>query len=232
MLYQCPEYGIDGFEPADDSHRNLLYGVDAPELRVLAEHHTPVNSYFILHDQAAIWGVPGSPQLRAVHLSRDLDARTFEVAMQEFPLFAMAESWLIDRRCPPDAIETPDVHVAADALTRALETRVRRDAVRFTMLDSYTDDGVSPQVVVMLRSPGQEAGPAFRILWERYDVASGAHTLREGGFTTIDEARAWWTAWQQGDPPPLRPPAPVPRRGASSAAPVRPASTGLQGRSR
>ncbi|GAA3904222.1 hypothetical protein GCM10022244_12980 [Streptomyces gulbargensis] len=167
-----------------------------------------------------------------MHLSRDLDARTFEVGTQEFPLFAMAESWLLDRRCPPDAIGAPDVYVAADALTRALENRVRRDAVRFTMLDSYTDDGASPQVVVMLCSPGPEAEAPFRILWERYDVASGAHTLREGGFATYDEASAWWNAWQQGDPPPLRPPAPAPRRGTSATAPVRPASTGLQGRSR
>lgn len=231
MLYQRPDYGIDGFEPADDSQVKLLLGVDAPELKVLAEHHTPADGYFILHDESATWGVPGSPQLRAVHLSRDLHARTFAVATQEFPLFAMAEAWLLDRGCPPGAIGPPDVHVAADDVTRALEARVRRDAVRLAVLDSYTDDSEPPQVVVLLRAADPGVEPMYRILWERYDTDHGTHTLREGGFATYGQARAWWNAWQRGDPPPLPTPVPVLHRGAASR-PVLPTSTGLRGRSR
>ncbi|MDH6537938.1 hypothetical protein [Streptomyces sp. SPB4] len=96
-----PDYELDGFGPADDGHEQHRHDLGISSLKVLGEYRTDTDSYFVLLDEGATWGIPGSPQLRAVHVSRDLSARTFEVDSKELPLYAMAQSYLIARGCPP-----------------------------------------------------------------------------------------------------------------------------------
>ncbi|RSS75531.1 hypothetical protein [Streptomyces sp. WAC06614] len=179
-----PDYEVDGFEPADDEHEQHHDHLDVSSFKVLGEHRTDTDSYFVLLDEGATWGIPGSPQLRAVHISRDLSARTFEVDSKELPLYVMAQSYLTARGCPSDGLSPQEgVHDPADDLTRALEARVRSDGDHFALLASYTADMREPvETVVMLRSLDPQAVPEFRI-------------LREGGFETYEAAVNWWEAW-------------------------------------
>ncbi|MGW7303960.1 hypothetical protein ACWGI1_00090 [Streptomyces sp. NPDC054835] len=219
MTDESPDYGLDDFEPAAPCHQDLLDLVETPVYKVLGEYRTGTDAYFVLYDEGAPWGIPGAPQLRAVHVARDLRARTFKIDTTELPLVAMAESWLIARGCPNGVVD-PACHRPADAITRALEARVRRDGDHFALLTSYSDDERdSPETVAMLRSLDPQARPEFRILLERYDEKSGTHTLREGGFASHEQAVAWWTSWWQGDAPPLPAPAPSLRQ-ATAVAPL------------
>ncbi|MFB7025877.1 MULTISPECIES: hypothetical protein [unclassified Streptomyces] len=225
MTDDNPAYDLDGFEPAAPCHQDLLDAVVSSSYKVLGEHRTWTDAYFVLYDEGATWGIPGAPQLRAVHVARDLKARTFTIDSTELPLIAMAESWLIARGCPA-AVVGPDRYQPADAITQALETRIRRDGDHFALLASYCDDERdAPETAVMLRSLAPEAAPEFRILRECVDMSAGTHTLREGGFATYDQAIQWWEAWRDGDAPPLQPPAPTVLRTAPTAAPVTPAVT-------
>ena len=140
----------------------------------------------------------------------------------------MAESWLIARGCP-GAVVGADRYRPADAITHALEGRIRRDGDRFALLASYSDDERdAPETVVMLRSLDPRAGPEFRILRECVDMSAGTHTLREGGFATYDQTIQWWEAWSDGVAPPLQPPAPTVLRAAPTAAPVASVSTAVR----
>ncbi|MGE7384215.1 hypothetical protein ACQKM2_01760 [Streptomyces sp. NPDC004126] len=235
MPLHQPDYEIDGFEPADDGHQQHSRDLGISSFKVLGEYRTPTDSYFVLLDEGATWGIPGSPQLRAVHVSRDLSARTFEVDSKELPLYAMAQSYLTARGCPADELSPPaGVHDPADDLTRALEARVRGDGDHFALLASYTDDMREPvETVVMLRSLDPQAVPEFRILREQFDWDSNTHTLREGGFETYAAAVDWWEAWSDEEAPALPPPAPAVRHGPAPTAlatPVPPVSRRPQGR--
>ncbi|MFI8103445.1 hypothetical protein [Streptomyces sp. NPDC086023] len=225
MTDDNPDYDLDGFEPAAPCHQDLLEAVESSSYKVLGEQRTGTDAYFVLYDEGAAWGIPGEPQLAAVHVARDMKARTFTIDSTDFPLVAMAESWLIARGCP-GAVVGPDRYRPADTITHTLEGRIRRDGDRFALLTSYSDDERdAPETAVMLRSLTPQAGLEFRILLERVDMTAGTHTLREGGFATYDQATQWWDAWRDGDAPPLKPAAPASSGTAPTTAPVTPAPT-------
>ncbi|MET8577315.1 hypothetical protein [Streptomyces sp. NPDC005012] len=194
-----PDYRLDGYAPADAWIKGAFQQVFEAErhtLAVLAEHHTPDNahSYFVLHDTAATWGPPHTSQVLALHLRRDMASSTYRFEHERLPLAAMAQSWLIQRGCPADAIALgPDIGTQpADDTTRALEQRVRGDAGRFSFLDSFTrDDPYDVLTLVVLRSRNASDPARIRVLCEEADLKAGTHTLREGGFTTVSDALAW-----------------------------------------
>ncbi|MGW1194492.1 hypothetical protein ACWD4B_01335 [Streptomyces sp. NPDC002536] len=201
-------------------------------LTVLAEHHTDDarNSFYVLHNGAVTWGIPGEPQIVALHLQRDPEARTFRFEHAELPLPAMAQSWLIARGCPKETIRLPDGMGTrpADEATRALQERLMTDGDHFALLTSYTDDtSARPETVVLLRALDERSPLPFRVLLEEADLDAGTHTLREGGFATFETATEWWENHFAGDaaalpiaPPPVRSPVPtVPARPAPTAPP-------------
>lgn len=219
MIYEPPEFDVRDCRATDAADQYCLEELQAGAFRVLGEYHTPGNSFYILHDTEATWGAPGSAELRAVRVLCDLQDRTYQIFTAEFPLYVMAESWLIARGFPDD-IARPDIHRPADDITRALEARVRRDGDQFALIYSYVSVGTGPsETAVMLRSLQSGAGSEFRILLERHDEKSGAHTLREGGFETYADAYDWWGSWSQGNAPPLPAPAPSIRRATTGARP-------------
>ncbi|MEU3553353.1 hypothetical protein [Streptomyces fragilis] len=197
-----PDYRLDGYAPADTWIKTLfrqVFEMEQHTLAVLAEHHTPDNthSYFLLHDTAATWGPPNTPQVLALHLRRDTTASTYRFEHARLPLAAMAQSWLIQRGCPADAIMLgPDVGTdPADDTTRALEQRVREDADRFSFLDNYIRDDPDDMVTLVVLRSRDESDPArIRVLCEEADLDAGTHTLREGGFANVADALDWCEA--------------------------------------
>ncbi|MEU5833044.1 hypothetical protein ABZ820_05040 [Streptomyces diacarni] len=189
-------------------HRQVAVHEDM--LVPLAEHHTAdgVHSYYVLFDRTATWGHPGVPQYLALHLHRDLDKRTFAFEQCPLPLPAMAQSWLIHRGCPPDAIGlNPTLDLPpADEAARALERRLAGAGDHYAMGYSYTRDDPDDMVtVVALRTLDEQAPSPFRVVVEEVDTDTWTHTLREGGFATVHDALQWCDDRLTGTAGPLPP---------------------------
>ncbi len=165
------------------------------------------------------------PQVLAVHLQRDHENRTFSFEKAPLPLPAMAQSWLIHRGCPHDAIGLdPELGPPpADEATRALERRLAGDGDHYAMGYSYTSDDPDDMVVVVaLRALDERAPSPFRVVVEEVDTETWTHTLREGGFDTVGEALQWCDDRLTGeaDPlPPVRPAAVASRLAGVAKAP-------------
>ncbi|CAM5571459.1 hypothetical protein [Streptomyces aurantiogriseus] len=207
------DFRLDDFEAADERIEEKFWHaieVEQDMLTALAEYHSPdgAHSFYVLHNGAVTWGIPGEPQIVALHLQRDLERGTFRFEHAELPLPAMAQSWLIHRGCPRDAIGLlPDAATApADETTRALEQRLMDDGDHFALLHSYTrDDPDDLTTVVVLRALGERSPAPFRVLHEEVDGDAWTHTLREGGFATVDEAVQWCDDRLIGEAAPLPP---------------------------
>ncbi|PIM71262.1 hypothetical protein CTU88_14095 [Streptomyces sp. JV178] len=227
------DFRLDDFEAADERTEEAFWHaieIDQDMLTALAEHHTPdgSQSYCVLHNGTVTWGIPGEPQIVALHLQRDMERRTFRFEHAQLPLPAMAQSWLIHRGCSPDAIGLmPGMGTApADETTRALEQRLMGDGDHFALLHSYTRDDPDDDVttVVVLRALDERSPAPFRVLHEELDTDAGTHTLREGGFATVAEALQWCDNRLGGGKASLPPIRPTARStGPLGAAPAPPA---------
>ncbi|MET8683667.1 hypothetical protein ABZV77_05570 [Streptomyces sp. NPDC004732] len=225
-----PDFRLDGYEAVNEDVADQFWGhigIEQDSMTVLAEHHSAdaEHSFYLMHNGAVTWGIPGAPQIVALHLKRDPVARTYRFAHEELPLPAMAQSWLIARGCPEEQILLPDGMgtTPANEATRALEKRLRQDGDHFALLISYTDDDMSdrPQTTVMLRALDEKAALPFRVLLEEIDSTAWTHTLREGAFQTFEAATQWWDAHWGGEKPPLPTASPATR--TAPAVPALPA---------
>jgi hypothetical protein len=185
-----------------------------------------LHSFYLMHNGAVTWGVPGDPQIVALHLKRDTATRTYRFSHKELPLPSMAQSWLIARGCPEEKIFLPAGMgtKAANEATRVLEQRLRSDGDHCALLISYTHDSDPIQTTVMLRALDEKAAMPFRVLLEEVDSTAWIHTLREGGFATFEAATQWWEAHWNGEEPPLPTASPATRPvTAAPGLPTRPA---------
>lgn len=226
-----PDFRLDGYDAVNDQDADQFWGhiaIDQDMLTVLAEHHTEdaEHSYYVMHNGAVTWGIPGEPQIVALHLKRDTDAHTFRFTHEMLPLPSMAQSWLIARGCPEEEILLPEGMgtAPADQATRALEARLRGDGDRFALLTSYTHDSEPMQSTVMLRALDERTPLPFRVLLEAADTDAWTHTLREGGFATFEAVTQWWEAHWRGQDVPLPPASPAARHTAAPAGRAHPAS--------
>ncbi|MEU6192355.1 hypothetical protein [Streptomyces sp. NPDC047061] len=227
MPAHSPDFRLDGYRALNDDVDDQYWqhiGIEEDQLTVLAEHHTSDdrNSFYILHNGAVTWGIPGDPQLVALHLKRDTIARIFQFDHAAFALPAMAQSWLIAHGCPEEQILLADGmgSTPADQVTRALEQRLRRDGDHFALLTSYTHDTGPMEITVLLRALEEQAPLPFRILLEEVDTQSRTHTLREGGFATFEAAAQWWEAHWSGEGIPLPPTSPAARHTTAPGVPA------------
>ncbi|MER5442569.1 hypothetical protein [Streptomyces sp. NPDC002790] len=226
-----PDFRLDGYEAVNDRVADQFWmhiGIEQFDMTLLAEHHSDdaEHSFYVMHNRAVTWGIPGEPQLVALHLKRDPAARTYQFDHKMLPLASMAQSWLIARGCPEDKILLPDGMgtTAANDATRALEQRLRSDGDHFALLTSYTCDDEPIETTVMLRAVDEKAAMPFRVLLEEVDTTAWTHTLREGGFQSFEAATQWWEAHWNGDEPSLPTGSPATRPAtAIPGLPVRPA---------
>ncbi|QNT91901.1 hypothetical protein HEP81_01572 [Streptomyces griseofuscus] len=222
------DFDLDGLDADEEKFLDFYRKVAVHEdmLVPLAQHHDGPSSYYVLFDRTATWGHPGLTQVLAVHLQRDQEKRTFSFEHAPLPLPAMAQSWLIHRGCPSDALALdPELGPPpADEATRTLERRLTGDGNHYAMGYYYTSDDPDDMVtVVALRALDEEAPSPFRVLVEEVDAETWTHTLREGGFDTVGEALRWCEdrlAGEAGPLPPVRPAAAASRPASLPKAPV------------
>ncbi|MFI1377582.1 hypothetical protein ACH4UY_37010 [Streptomyces longwoodensis] len=221
------DFDLDDLDADEEKYLDFYRKVAVHEgmLVPLAEHHDGPHSYYVLFDRTTTWGHPGMPQVLAVHLQRDREKRTFSFEHAPLPLPAMAQSWLIHRGCPSDAIAlAPLGPPPADEATRALELRLAGDGDHYAMGYSYTSDDPDDMVIVVaLRALDERAPSPFRVVVEEVDTETWTHTLREGDFDTLGEALQWCDdrlAGEAGPLPPVRPAAAVSRPAGLPKAPA------------
>ncbi|WP_181786081.1 hypothetical protein [Streptomyces phytophilus] len=214
------DFGVDQLDADEEVSRafHVLVGLHVDSLVPLAEHHTADGrSYYVLFDSSATWGHPGEPPYLGVYLERDADKRTFGFDQDALPLPAMVQSWLIHRGCPPDAIALdPELGPQpADEATRALARRLMFEGDDYGVGFSYNRDDPDDFVtVVAMGAADEQAVPPFRVVVEEVDTEAQTYTLREGGFSTPQEALGWCWDRLTGDAgplPPMRPAAANPR---------------------
>ncbi|MEU8784856.1 hypothetical protein [Streptomyces sp. NPDC048637] len=230
MLTYEPDFRLDGYEAVNQNVADQFWQhirIEQDMLTLLAEHHTEdsEHSFFVMHDRAATWGIPGEPQLVALHLKRDTAAHTFRFTHQMLPLPSMAQSWLIARGCPEDKILLADGMGTnpANQATRALENRLRRDGDHFALLHSYTHDTGPIEITVLLRALDEKAPQPFRVLLQEVDTDAWTHTLREGGFPSFEAATQWWESNWRGEQIPLPTASPATRHTTTAGNPALPA---------
>ncbi|MFF3088668.1 hypothetical protein ACFVRB_27010 [Streptomyces nojiriensis] len=217
-----PDFRLDGFESATDTVEEAFWAhidSDHDSMSTLAAHHSPDgrHSFYVIHNGAVTWGIPGEPRLVALHLIRDLTTSTYDFEQATLPLPAMAQSWLIKRGCPAEAIALPPEMGTkpADETTVALQQRLMGAGDHFALLYSYTDDTSSTsETTVLLRAVDERVERPFRVLLERADLDTYTHTLREGTFETFEAA----TSWMDDRSSPLPPATPATVRTAGPAA--------------
>ncbi|WP_435220717.1 hypothetical protein [Streptomyces sp. Tue6028] len=225
-----PDYRIDGFEAATEQIEDDFSAVTlSDDLFVpLSEHHTTDGrgSYLLLHDRSAIWDVPGTAEYVTLHITRDVEQRTFGFASERHPIVPLAQNWLIRRGCPKEATEVSNLHGPrpADALTARLEDLLRTNpGDRYKTLDHYTDNpcsrdfGVEVCALVYDNHPDSAATP-YRLFLEETSRNLHTYTVREGVFASAEEADTW--VGERDSPLPLAPdpPGAVGRRAAAARA--------------
>ncbi|NBE51639.1 glycosyl hydrolase [Streptomyces boluensis] len=186
---------LDELTPADDDSAEAMETFWADDLTVLSQHHTtPIGSHsFVLaHDQSVTWGIPGSPQLVAITVARDLSRSTFTLETSHHATASFAQSWLVERGCPPEriALVGGDYVKPADDLTVQVEQQIRESGTRYEVLDTHTSDFDPSETWTLTRdsSAGQEP---IRVFHEEWDHDAGTYTMREGAFADVDAARSW-----------------------------------------
>lgn len=198
-----PAYRIDGYEAAAERIEDDFVSVTLSdgEFLPLAEHHTADgrDSYLLLYDGSAIWGIPGAPSYVSLHITRDVEQRTFRFRQDTHPLIPLAQNWLIRKGCPPDAIEVSrqDGPRAADALTTQLEDRLQTNpGNRYEVIDHYTDNtgsfdaGIETWTLTRDSHPDSVSAP-YRLFIEEVTKNMGSYTVREGTFTSAEAADSW-----------------------------------------
>lgn len=225
-----PGYRIDGFEAASERIEEDFSSVTLTDdlFVTLADHHSADarNSFLLLYDRAAIWDIPGTAECLSLHITRDVEQRTFTFASERHPVVPLAQNWLIGRGCPKEAAEVSDRHGPrpADALTTRLEDLLRTNAGnRYEVLDHYTDNpcsfdsGVEVRTFVYDNHPASADTP-YRLFLEETPKDLRSYTVREGAFANAEEADRWTV--ERDTPLPLAPAPPdtADRRAAAARA--------------
>ncbi|GAA1890579.1 hypothetical protein [Streptantibioticus ferralitis] len=206
-----PDYRIENFEPADDTVSDDFdsFTLLDDTFVTIAQHHSGDgrDTYLVLFDESADWGVPGSPTFMALHLNRDVEQRSFRFDAARVALVPLAQRWLIQRGCPAEAIEVSHSNAPKpkDDLTQRLEERLKSSGSRYTIRDDYTyspgrfDFGVETWVLVHDSHPDSAEQP-YRIFLEEISADLDSYTLREGAFADEDAAQEW--LWNRDTPLP------------------------------
>ncbi|MFC8350385.1 hypothetical protein [Streptomyces sp. NPDC057280] len=226
----APDYRLDGFQAVTQQTEDDFSSVTlSDDLFVpFSEHHSADgrDSHLLLYDRSAIWDVPGTAEYVTLHITRDVDQRTFDFASERHPVVPLAQNWLIRRGCPPEVVRGSHPHGPrpADGLTARLEDLLRANSDnRYEVLDHYTDNPCSFDVGVEVRTLVYDSHPdsadaPYRLFLEETTKDMRSYTVREGAFTSAEEAATW--IMERDSPLPLAPapPGSVGRRAAAARA--------------
>ncbi|MFF2503572.1 glycosyl hydrolase [Streptomyces sp. NPDC058067] len=194
-LHFAFDFDLDELAPADAASEEELERLWSGDRTILSQHHSAPNgshSFVLAHDRSATWGIPGSPQLVAIAVARDLSLSTFTLATSHHATAAFAQSWLVERGCPPEQIAPvgSDRVKPADDLTVQVEQQIRESGTRYEVLDTYTSDYEPSETWTLARDSSASQVPV-RVFHEEWNHDASTYTMREGAFTDVGAARSW-----------------------------------------
>ncbi|MFE7318251.1 hypothetical protein ACFU7T_34910 [Streptomyces sp. NPDC057555] len=198
-----PDYRLDGFAPATDQIEDNFFSVTLSDdmFVPMAEHHSSDgrDTYLLLYDRTAIWDIPGTAEYVTLHITRDIEQRTFDIAHERHPVIPLAQNWLIGQGCPAESVELSENRgpQPADALTARLEDVLRANPDgRYTVVDHFTDNpcsfdfGIEVSTLVHDSHPDSAHAP-YRLFLEETTKDFRSYTVREGAFPTAEAADTW-----------------------------------------
>ncbi|MER5972851.1 glycosyl hydrolase [Streptomyces sp. NPDC002055] len=189
------DFALDALSPADDASEEAMDTFWAGDLTVLAQHHTAPNgshSFVLAHDRSVTWGVPGEPQLVTIAVARDLSRSTFTFETSYHATASFAQSWLVERGCPPEriALGGGDYVKPADGLTVQVEQQIRQSGTRYEVLDTCASDYDPSETWTLARASRASQAPV-RVFHEEWDHDAATYTMREGAFADVGAAQTW-----------------------------------------
>ncbi|MGG7569197.1 hypothetical protein [Streptomyces sirii] len=199
----APDYRLDGYKAASEQIEDDFFSVTLSDdmLVPLAEHHSADgrDTYLLLYDRAAIWDIPGMAEYISLHITRDVDQRTFDFGYENHPVIPLAQNWLIRQGCPAASAELSKNHGPrpADALTARLEDLLKANpGDRYKVIDHYSDNpcsfdfGTEVRTLVHDSHPDSASAP-YRLFLEETTKDFRSYTVREGAFATAEAADTW-----------------------------------------
>ncbi|MFE0256895.1 hypothetical protein [Streptomyces sp. NPDC059010] len=226
----APDYRLDGFQAATERIEDDFFSVTLSDDMFVpfSEHHSADgrDSYLLLYDRSAIWDIPGAAEYVTLHITRDVEQRTFDFTSERHPVLPLAQNWLIRQGCPQEAAEASDGRGPrpADALTARLEDLLRTNpGNRYEVLDHYTnnpssfDAGAEVHTLVHDSHPDSADAP-YRLFLEETTKDMRTYTVREGAFASAEEADIWMAERDSPLPRAPSPPNTVGRRAAAARA--------------
>ncbi|MGW2397100.1 hypothetical protein ACWCYY_11160 [Kitasatospora sp. NPDC001664] len=189
-----PDFNLPGWRPSDaasaEAQVQFLAAEDAYELLTEVTHdHDGTSDDFLLFEDVAGYSAGSLPAV-AAHLHYGEDGKTFSLATESLPTFALAAAWLVQRGAESDAFLDRAGHpgAPADARSAAAAARLLESGSRYRLVEHGAEPGES---WAMLRDGSAAgAGGPFLLHLETVDPDRG-YTLREGSFSSPQEAQQW-----------------------------------------
>ncbi|MCG6497069.1 hypothetical protein [Kitasatospora sp. A2-31] len=184
-----PDFNLPGRRPADaasaEAQVQFLAAEDAYELltEVHLDHDGGAEDFLLFADVSGYSAV-------AAHLHYGEDGKTFTLATETLPTFALAAAWLVQRGAETDPFLDRSGHpgAPADARSASAAARLLESGSRYRLVDHGAEPG---ETWAMLRD-GSAAGAErpFLLHLETVDPDRG-YKLREGSFASPQEAQQW-----------------------------------------
>ncbi|MFJ6101875.1 glycosyl hydrolase [Streptomyces sp. NPDC092359] len=190
------DFDLDELSPANETSAYAVERFWSGDLRALTRHHiTPdgARGFVVAHDQSAMWGTPGSDEIMAISVTRDLTRFTFTLETSYHATVAFAQAWLAERGCPLGKIGKlyGDVLKPADDLTVEVEQKIRASGARYEVLATHTDADSDPGETWALTRDSRADEVPIRVFREEWEQDAGTYTMREGAFADVESAHAW-----------------------------------------
>jgi len=184
---------LQNWSASDAESAQLLASLNLQdtELVALSEFHGSHGreTALICFDAAATWDIPGTAEIVAIHVQRELADRVFTLRSTQLPTVPLAHQWLAGRGVPSSSLRSfPGMERSADQMSQWSEERIRTSGERFKVVDHYT---YSDNVVWVIFEDLDPGGlDPFLVQLETPDPDLD-YRVREGRHATFQDAWTW-----------------------------------------
>ncbi|MFF4820769.1 glycosyl hydrolase [Kitasatospora sp. NPDC001309] len=185
------DFRLDGLKPADESPGHAYNYPWEKDFQLISHHDVGERSFIIAFDKTATWDYPNKANIVSFDVDRDSSRGMFSMHRDGHATFAFAQSWLVNRGCPPDKLAPIfDVPRPADALSVRVEDRIRLAGESLKVADyQVIDDSDTEGWSVAVDSQAEEL--PVRVFLETLQPDQFTYTVREGAFADHAAADDW-----------------------------------------
>ncbi|MET8623712.1 hypothetical protein ABZW30_08140 [Kitasatospora sp. NPDC004669] len=217
-------YDLPAPKPADAESADIFLRLEAAEdvLDLVGDQYCDVDDYLLFADRTGY--LDSDMTVHAVHVHYVDAAGTFRMTTTAHPTTALAMAWLVEKGADAEDFlqgghpgATP-----ADAQSAAITRRIVTDPIRYHVVDHGVE---LSETWALLRDTDPRAAGAPYLLQIEAARDEGGYTLREGSFTSPQQAQAWLENRDRSLPPAVATDTVVQLSALASAARARSAAT-------